>query len=332
LLPAAIGYYIWKKQPRQAFWFSIGMLPAVGGWMLWSRLNAARGDDLVTLCYTNYLGYYFTNVGWDNIGLVLWRNVSALLESMGSLVFPQVMHGLLAKFILQPLAVAMILGCIRMVRQGYAGLYTLFGGTSLAMLLVWHYEPNQRFILPLAPLLLAGFCFEMAHLARLFRSAFAHRDRSQRVAAFGFAGFLITVLAVGASLQIYMNLRVVPELLRDDRSNRLAYRSIYGWISGHLPSDANVLWQDDTALYLATGRHAVSFVVPPREFEATGGDAGEAARYLRIDEYARQQHLGYVLLAKIGLRHNDEVLRDAAANPNLELLHEEAGGVLYRVR
>jgi hypothetical protein len=129
-----------------------------------------------------------------------------------------------------------------------------------------------------------------------------------------------------------MDVGVVPKLFRDDRSNTLAYRNIYGWIANHLPPDANILWQDDTALYLATGRHAVSFVVPPREFDATGGDAGEAARYRRIAEYARQQHLDYVLLAKIGLRHNDQVLRDAAANPQLDPVHEEAGGILYRVR
>ena len=35
------------------------------------------------------------------------------------------------------------------------------------MLLIWHYQPNQRFILPLAPLLLAGFCFEMVASGRL---------------------------------------------------------------------------------------------------------------------------------------------------------------------
>jgi hypothetical protein len=332
LLPAAIAYYFWKKQASGALWFTLGMLPAIVGWTIWSRMHAAPGHDVVTLCYTNYLGYYFMNVGWDNLGQVLWLNVSALLESMGSLVFPQMMQGLLAKFILQPLAVAMILGCIRMARQGYAGLYTLFGGLSSLLLLVWHYEPNQRFVLPLAPLLLAGFCFEMAHLARLFRTAFAHRDRSQRIVAFGFAGFLITVLAVGAGLQMYMGLRVVPELFRDDRSNTLAYSSIYRWISNHLPADANILWQDDTALYLATGHHAASFVVPPREFKRTGGSAGEAGRYRRIAEYARQQHLGYVLFAKIGLRRNDEVLRDAAANPDLEQVHEEEGGILYRVR
>jgi hypothetical protein len=332
LLPAAIAYYCWKRQQRAALWFTLGMLPALAGWTLWSRMHAAAGHDVVTLCYTNYLGYYFMNVGWDNLGQILWLNVSALLESMGSLVFPQMMQGLLAKIILQPLAVAMILGCIRMARQGSAGLYTLFGGISSLMLLVWHYEPNQRFVLPLAPLLLAGFCFEMTHLGRLFRDAFSHRDRSQRVVAYGFAGLLFTMLAAGASLQIYMNVSVLPDLYRNDRSNTLAYRSIYNWIGSHLPADANILWQDDTALYLANGHHAASFVVPPREFKATGGEAGEAARYKKVAQYARQEHMDYILLAKIGLRHNDEVLRDAAANRDLARVHEEEGGILYRVR
>ena len=200
------------------------------------------------------------------------------------------------------------------------------------MLLIWHYQPNQRFVLPLAPLLLAFFCFEMVKMAERFRKAIAHRSRARRLVAFSIAGCLVTVLTGGLVLQISMDVAVVPKLFRNDRSNTLAFRSVYGWIANHLPPDANILWQDDTALYLATGRHAVSFVVPPREFEATGGDSGEAARYRKVAEYARQQHLDYVLLAKIGLRHNDEVLRDAAVNPNLKAIHEEEGGILYRVR
>jgi len=92
------------------------------------------------------------------------------------------------------------------------------------------------------------------------------------------------------------------------------------------------LWQDDTALFLATGRHSVSYVVPPREFEATGGDAGEAGRFRGIYRFAREQELGYVLVTKVGLRRNEEVLKVAAANTGLELVHEEAGGILYRVR
>jgi hypothetical protein len=186
--------------------------------------------------------------------------------------------------------------------------------------------------LPLAPLLLAGFCFEMVYLAERFHKAIAHRTSAWRLAAYSFAGCLATVLTIGLVLQLSMDVGVVPNLFRDDRANTLAYRSIYRWISIHLPADANILWQDDTALYLATGRHSTSFVVPPREFEATGGDAGDAARYRRIAQYAREQHMDYVLLAKIGLRHNDQVLRDAAVNPELEPVHEEKGGILYRVR
>jgi hypothetical protein len=333
LLPAAIAYYLWKKRPLGALWFTLGMLPAIAGWTLWSRMHASVGQDVVTLCYTNYLGYYFMNVGWDNLGHILWRNVNALLEAMGSLVFPQAMdEGLLAKLILWPLAVAMILGCLRMVRQGSGRLYAFFGGVSLAVLSVWHYQPNQRFVLPLAPLLFAGLCFEMVNMAEWFRKAVARPNVAQRLVAYSLAGCLVTVLTGGLVLQISMDVGVIPNLLKDDRANTLAYRSIYGWIASHLPPDASILWQDDTALYLATGRHAVSFVVPPREFEATGGEAGEAARYRKIAEYAHRQRLDYVLLAKVGLRRNDEVLRNAAANPGLEQVHEEEGGILYRVR
>ena len=132
LVPAAIAYFCWKKRARAGLWFTLGMLPVVVGWTLWSRLHAAPGHDVVTLCYTNYLGYYLQNVGWGqyqphNFG----ANADALLEAKGSLVFPQMMEGWLAKLILWPLGAAMILGCIRMVRRGYAGLYAIFSGVLL---------------------------------------------------------------------------------------------------------------------------------------------------------------------------------------------------------
>jgi len=228
--------------------------------------------------------------------------------------------------ILWPLALAMIVGCVRMVRQGYARLYALFGLVSVGMLLVWHYQPNQRFILPLAPLLLAGFCFAMVELTAWVQ------QQNRGLAVRGLAVALALVLTGSVVLQICMDVGVLPQLARNDRANTGAYRSMYAWIAQNLPADANVLWQDDTALYLATGRHSVSYVVPPREFEATGGDAGETARFRRIGQYAREQLLGYVLLAKVGMRRNEEVLKVAAADPGLELVHEEAGGVLYRVR
>ena len=332
LLPAAIAYYLSTKQPRKAFWFALGMLPAVAGWMLWSRMHAAPGRDLVTVAYTNYIESYRRSVGWDNIAVILWNNVSSMLESFGSLIFPQMVRGLLAKLILQPLGVAMILGSMRIIRKGYGGLYAWFAGFYVAMLLVWNFLPNQRYVMPLAPLLLTGFCFEMAHLARLLRGAFAHRDRSQRIVAYGFAGVLIAILGTGLGLQVYMATSVMPEMAKDDRRHAQAYGYIYQWIAANLPADARILWEGDTALYLATGRRGSSFVFLPREFNATGGEEGEAVRARGIDQYARDANLGYVLVTKVGMHRNEEVLRVVAANPNLEPVHEEEGGILYRVR
>jgi hypothetical protein len=169
-------------------------------------------------------------------------------------------------------------------------------------------------------------------MAELFGRAVTAKGRGRRMAARALAFSFATVLTVGLVLQLCMNFGVLPQMAGNDRANTREYRSVYAWIAKNLPAGANILWQDDTALYLATGHHSASFVVSPRQFEATGGDSGEAARFRNIEVYAREQHLGYILLAKIGARHNPEVLRIAAANPDLDEVHEEAGGILYRVR
>jgi len=324
MLPAAIVYFLIRRRPRDAAWFSIGMLPAIIGWTVWCHLHQAPRHDIVTLCYTSYTGYQFFNVGWDNFTVVLWKNFDALLEAMGSFVFPQMLNGLAGKAILQPIAIAMILGCVRLVRRGELLLYALFGVFSAAMLLVWHFPPNQRFILPLAPLLLAGFVSEMSHLAVSVRIAFKHRDRSQRVVAYGFATLLATILTVGLGLQIYMTLSAVPEMYAGDRRNNRAFDNAYAWIKANLPSNANILWEQDVVYYLKTGRHAVSFPVPSRQWYAYGFDR-DIDYYRKLDEFARTQHLSYILLNK------EALLRAAAANPNLEKIHEEPGAVLYRV-
>ncbi len=252
MLPAAILYFLWIKQPRRIGWFVLGMTPAIAGWTVWSHQHAAPGHDIVTLCYTNYIGYQFYNVGWDNFASVLWQNTSALLVSMGSLVFPEMIQGLPEKMLLPSLAIATILGGVRLVRSGFARLYGLFAAISLMMLVIWHFPPNQRFILPVAPLLLACFWTEAVHFAGMVRGAFRHPDRSQRVVAYAFAGFLVAILATGAGLQVYMWASVLPDLAREDRRNARSFHESYEWIASHIDVTSNILWENDTALYLST--------------------------------------------------------------------------------
>ena len=226
LLPAAIVYFLWHRQPRKALWFTAGMIPAIAGWTLWSRSHTPGGHDIVTLYYTNYLAYQFANVTRDNILVVLWKNFSGLLEALGSFLFPQMLQGLPGKIILQPLAIAMILGCVRMARRRVS-LYLIFAAISAGVLLVWHGVPNQRLVMPLVPLFLAGFWTEAVHFSGLVRKALAHPDRSQRVGAYGFAGFLIAILATGLGLNIYMWAGILPEMARSDRQNARSYDAVY---------------------------------------------------------------------------------------------------------
>ena len=171
----------------------------------------------------------------------------------------------------------------------------------------------------------------MTHLLQTLRTAFGHRDRSQRVVAYGFAGYLAMVLAAALGLQIYMSASAVPELFQDDRERNRAYFSLYRWIDTNLPAGAAILWEQDVVLNLATGRHATSFPIPSRQWYAHGFDE-DAAYYRNIDEFARAQHLDYVLLTKTGSHRNDDVLRLLAGNSRLEPLHEDSSGILYRVR
>ena len=152
---------------------------------------------------------------------------------MGSLVFPQMMEGLLAKLILWPLGGG---DDPRLYPHGYGRASvdcTRYSGEFRSlMLLIWHYEPNQRFVLPLAPLLLAGFCFEMVASAR----SVSRRNRPPQSQPASGGLWLCGVVAsrfctVGLVLQISMVVGVVPNLSRDDRANTMAYRSMYGWIA-----------------------------------------------------------------------------------------------------
>jgi hypothetical protein len=330
LLPAAIVYFLLRRRRRAALWFTAGMLPAIAGWTIWCAIHASPGQDLVTLCYTSYARYQFLNVGWDNFGSVLWQNFDALLQSIGSMVFPQMLTGLVAIVVLQPLAIFIVLGIVRMVRRGEGLLYALFAAFSAVMLLVWHYPPNQRFILPLAPLLLAGFCCEMSDLAEALRKTFRHRDRSQRVAAYAFTGWLTLVLATGFGLQIYMSSSVVPDMFRDDRDKERAYSHLYAWVASSLPAGTNLLWERDVALYLATGYHATSRPIPSRHWYAYGFDR-DLDYYRNIDEFAREQNVGYIVISTAGPHLAPEPLRTVSANPRLQRVHEESGGVVFRV-
>jgi len=262
---AAAFLYFWLRRERSKGWcFAGAMLPFVAGWMIWARLHQVASSDTVLMYYTNYFGYEIYNVSLRSAPVLLWKNLDGLLWGLGSLVQPRVTNSLFLKILALTIAVAMISGIVRMVRRGQGVLYTLFAVGSAAILVVWHFPPNERFVLPLFPLALAGLLTEMEHFAAMLRAGLHHRDLSQRIAAGTLTTVVIAIFAASIALQIYVGAVYLPDDAHARRVALVDRVAGYGWIRGHVPREAKILAGDDPAVFLYTGRHATSRPLPPQ--------------------------------------------------------------------
>jgi hypothetical protein len=328
---------LWKRERGRAAIFALTMLPFVAGWMLWSHAHRLPGADPTLTYYTDYLGYQFANVGFDNIAMVLWKNADQILYGMGSLVLPKVFDALPVKILTQVFAVAMLAGVVRMARRGIAVDYSIFGVVSVGILLVWHYPATERFVLPLYPLLIAGFLTEMEHLAKMLRSGLRHRDFGQRAVAAAFGAGVAAVLIGALALQGYMSFVYLKQSADQQRAKLADRRSAYQWMSANLPASAAVLSYDDSLLYLYSGHRGNYKPLMPRWWYAED-HASMVNAYRNLAAYCASRGLTYVYFTSEDLSREtgDEdrlaVERIIRTDPALVPIFSAGIGTLYRVR
>ncbi len=337
LVSTPIAYW-YKGSRSRAAWFTLAMAPAVAAWMLWSRLHIPPpGPDWIVAYYTNYLSYQLQNAPLSILHIVLWKNLDGLLYSMGSLLFPKVFDLLPAKIAADVIALAMIAGVIRLVRRVEAARqYALFAAGSVGLLLIWHFPPTERFLLPLAPLLFAGLLTEFDHIASLVRVGLRHKDRSQRVAAAAIASLAVAFLIACAALQIWVAQFYSLETAQQWRDRRVERQPAYEWIRTHTSADAVFVAYDDGPLYLETGRHA--FAVPlPTRYWYLEDFAHQVDVYRHIDTLARHHGAKYVFYSTNDLDRDaapdqrsavEQVMRD---NRQLRAIWSGGRSIIYEV-
>jgi hypothetical protein len=336
LLISIPALLLWTRQWRRTALFLAPLLPAVAAWTLWGALHKPASSDLTLMYYTDYLRYEFVNVGWDNLALVVWKNLDQLLYGMGSLVLPKVIDLPPVKILAQVIAVAMIAGVVRLARRGVAVDYALFALVSVGILLVWHFPPNERFVLPIFPLLIAGFFAEIEHLGAMLRPAFRHRDRSQRIVARIFAAGLAAVLFAALGLQCYMTFVLLSDTAAEQRRNLADRRSAYRWMAANLPPEAAVLSYDDPLLYLYSG-HRGNYLPLLTRWWYADDHLSMVNAYRDLGAYCAARHLTYVYFTKEDLsRETGE--KDRAAieqlvrtSPALTPIYTAGIGTVYRL-
>ena len=279
---------------RRAALFLAGMVPAVAAWQIWVATHLSHASDLVTLYYTDYAGYQRYNVSLADLPLVLWYNLDGLLQGIGRvLTFDLEPFG--SKHLERVVAIAALAGCVRLARQTRKLQYPVAAAAFSGLLLIWHFQPDQRFVFPLYPLLAAGLWTELRNVARALGAAWKKPAISERVAAIAGATVLAAFTAFLAFTHIGGVFHTLPKLLEAYRADLNQRRAAWSWIAANTPERANVYAYDDPLLYLYTGRRSCNLPIPPRLYYHH--DEPGIDRLLgTIPDFAREQHLDYALL------------------------------------
>ncbi|HYL76064.1 MAG TPA: hypothetical protein VEU96_17775 [Bryobacteraceae bacterium] len=294
LLTAPLCFALRKQFGKAALFFA-AMLPAVAGWQWWVSGHLSRSWDLVTLYYTNYVGYQAYNVPLRDLPLVIWHNLDAFLMGAGRLLTFDVPFG--SKHLERVAAVAAIAGCVRLTRRTRQLQYPLAALGISALMLVWHFTPDQRFVFPLYPLLLAGLWTELANVCQALRVSWRKPAMADRGAALVGAGVLGAFALFIAGTTVFGLFQFLPALFETYRADFEARRPAYQWIARNSPPQAQVFAYDDPLLFLYTGRKSCGLPVPPK-LQYHQDEAGIDRLLSSIPNFAREHQLGYLLLTQ----------------------------------
>lgn len=329
-------YFLLRRRAGLAAAVAMGMAPFVAGWMGWVNLHQVQTSDPALMYYVDYAGYQRLNVSIEELPLILWKNLDGVVWSLGSLVIPRVFDSFLIKILTVVTGVAMISGTVRLVRQGKALGYTLFALGSVLLLVIWHFPPSERFVYPLFPLALAGLAAELNHLWTMIQSGFRHPDRSQRVVATALAGAAGLLLASSLGFQLYLTAVYLPEDARTYRDRHRIERDVLTWIKENTPPSATILTPRDPALFLATGRHAISRPVPPIYWYRQ--DREGTLEYARtLVPFARDHGLAYAYYNGIDFgwtvmtaEEDAETAKAIRSNAGLEEVFTHSGTAVFK--
>ena len=328
-------WLVWRKKYRAAALFFCGMLPAVAWWMSWTRHHMTHARDIVSIYYTDYMRFQMLSIGWRDLPLVIWTNLDAVCSGIAGLVIFDLRNIPGGPHLARVLAIAAMAGSVRLARRRGVTPYHWFTAAYLAILLVWHFPPNERFLLPVFPLLVAGLAHESAHLAQATMKSW-QRGRPGRMLAAGVAAALAGIAGAGIALNANAVFREFPAIIEQHRAVLASNRAAFAWIERHSQRGAFYAY-DDAEFFLYTGRHAVHMPLVPIAFYRQDHQAMLQPFYA-MPGFMREQHLRYLFLTAVDL-HRDlaepersQAQRILTAEPAFEPVYRWDVSAIYRLK
>ncbi len=336
LLVPAVGFaLLLKRQWRPLATFLLATVPAIAGWLLWSKLHRSPPAHLVLAYYTDYTGYLLRGGGLQALGDIVPANAVTLCTAAGSLFWHDIADSLIGRFLSILVAAATVTGGVRLARRTGAPEYPFFCALLAAVLCVWNFSPSVRLILPLAPLVVVGVWLEGENFVRLVRQSLA-TGGANRVVAYGLTAAAVLFAAYALWQNAVFLTQTIPGVMTQSRQKFQDLAAVHAWMRRHLPQNAAVLAADDTLLYLNTGLHAVRPV--PNSVAFYRNDSRQMLEnFTAVEELERAFGLTHVLVgptdlaADFGPSEQREALRLLRENPHHRPIYEQDGYTVYRI-
>ncbi len=336
-LPLVVAVPVWlalRRRYRAALAFLAAMLPGIAWWTFWVRGHLSPARDIVTLYYTNYLGYRTSVMDWHDLPLLIWKNLDAVCSAIAGLLIFDLGNTAWGMHLSRLLTIACIAGTVRLARRRGVTPYHWFAAAYLAILLVWHFPPTERLLLPVFPLLLAGVATELANLAGVIKKSWG-KGTSDRLVAACVAATLGALGCLGVVRNSDAIFRQLPGIIGQHRTVLASNRAAFAWIALHLPEGAFYAY-DDPVFFLYTGRHAAS--MPDASMPFYRQDRAATLQPFRLmPAFAREQHLDYLLFTaadfyRAPAQVRAEAQRILAREPAFESLYRSPLSSVYRLR
>jgi hypothetical protein len=250
--------YLWRREYRRAALFFAAMMPAVVGWQWWASAHRAEASP-ATLFYTDYVGFYRNDVTLAGLPDLLFSNSNLTFKAIGELFIFDSDDGIGAVTIARVVTLAVIAGCVRLVRNGRMVHYTAFAAAYAGQFLVWNYPPTHRFLLPLLPLLAAGVWRELRTLPGIVATGFRKRgvERATALAICGLIGFFGWQ---SARWSVYGLTVLLPQMFEEQRQELDRQREPRRWIAEHVRPGGAVLSYEDPLDYLYSAGAVIASV------------------------------------------------------------------------
>ncbi|MCC6365598.1 MAG: glycosyltransferase family 39 protein [Bryobacterales bacterium] len=298
LLAAGPVWYAFQRKFRLLACFLTPLFVAAATWNIWSIRHQVPSADPVAIYYTSYLSDFLHDMRGMEWLTFCKRNFPTLLGSIGNLLVPDIVEiPLLGANFARLVGIFAIAGIVRYVRKYGMGLYQWFAAGYSAQLLIWQYPPNERFLIPIVPVIVLGAVTELRHLLGMLQSVWRSTDRGQRTAAAMIASLLALAILWAGAMAAVGHLALLPSIASRSHEQSGDSERAFQWMRRNLPPGARVLTYYDVPVFLHTGLQAMRPRNFPKEFYRQDRDAVVRA-FDDLPAFARLHGIRYALLTR----------------------------------